>query len=204
MFKVIFSIIIFSKFLFASIGTVTSLEGKATIQREGKNIIALAGIEIEKKDIVSTELNSKLKITLIDNTIITIGKESTLNIEEYIFDNIKADNSATELNFVKGAFHTITGEIGKINPSKFKLKTKSASIGIRGTEIYGDEKIIICTSGIIDVTSFGITSIVPSGNYIETFIDKIPSSVKPIEQDLMNEFKTNFEPHIQPQLYLKH
>ncbi len=90
MFKVIFSIIIFSKFLFASIGTVTSLEGKATIQREGKNIIALAGIEIEKKDIVSTELNSKLKITLIDNTIITIGKESTLNIEEYIFDNIKA------------------------------------------------------------------------------------------------------------------
>ena len=123
MFKVIFSIIIFSKFLFASIGTVTSLEGKATIQREGKNIIALAGIEIEKKDIVSTELNSKLKITLIDNTIITIGKESTLNIEEYIFDNIKADNSATELNFVKGAFHTITGEIGKINPSKFKLKS---------------------------------------------------------------------------------
>lgn len=193
MFKVIFSIIIFSKFLFASIGTVTSLEGKATIQREGKNIIALAGIEIEKKDIVSTELNSKLKITLIDNTIITIGKESTLNIEEYIFDNIKADNSATELNFVKGAFHTITGEIGKINPSKFKLKTKSASIGIRGTEIYGDENIVICTSGIIDVTSFGITSIVPSGNYIETFIDKIPSSVKPIEQDLMNEFKTNFE-----------
>ena len=41
---------------------MTSLEGKATIQRKGKNIIALAGIEIEKKDIVSTELNSKLKL----------------------------------------------------------------------------------------------------------------------------------------------
>lgn len=54
----------------------------------------------------------------------TIGKESVLNIEEYVFDESKTDNSATELNFVKGAFHTITGQIGKINPSKFKLKNK--------------------------------------------------------------------------------
>lgn len=76
------------------------------------------------------------------------------------------------MNFSNGFFKTITGKIGKINPSKFKLNTKSASIGIRGTQIImttdsvaGD--FIACTSGEISVTSnlTGNSVIVPSGNF---------------------------------------
>lgn len=148
--------------LYASVGVISSVDGKASILRDGNTIVAILGNEIEKKDIISTDLNSKLKITLNDNTIISIGKESSLNIEEYVYDMANAEDSKTELNFAKGTFHTITGQIGKINPTKFKLKTKSSTIGIRGTEIYGDQNQIACTKGTIEVTSFGVTHVVPS------------------------------------------
>lgn len=163
------------------------MEGKASISRDGTILVAVVGGEIEKKDLISTQTNSKVKITLTDNTIVTIGKESVLNIEEYVFDESKTDNSATELNFVKGAFHTITGQIGKINPSKFKLKTKSASIGIRGTEIYSDESVIACTSGIIDVVIDGKVFVVPAGYYID--INNEPLEVKFLNEKVLEKVK---------------
>jgi hypothetical protein len=171
--------------LFANIGTVSLVEGKATILRNGQTLGANMGDKIENKDVISTQVNSKIKITFIDNTIVTIGKESSLNIEEYIF-NTSTKEAKTELNVLKGAFHTITGEIGKVNPDKFKLKTKSASIGIRGTEFYGDENRIVCTQGRIIVLSNSVSVDVPSGNYINIFPNQRPSVPLPLENSTLD------------------
>lgn len=189
--KIIILIISSTISLFASIGTINSIKGEAKILRANELLDAELDMEIEKKDIISTKTDSSIRIVLNDDTIVTIGKDSTLNIEEFIFDEKKTENSMTDLNFVKGAFHTITGKIGKINPSKFKLKTKSASIGIRGTEIFANENKVACTSGMIEVTSFGKINLVSSGNYIETFFDKIPTEVKQLDEKVLNEFKNS-------------
>ncbi|MFX4283479.1 FecR family protein [Aliarcobacter butzleri] len=184
MLKIFTLLLLFASFLFANVGTVSLVEGKATILRNGQTLGANMGDKIENKDIISTQVNSKIKITFIDNTIVTIGKESSLNIEEYIFNSKEAK---TELNVLKGAFHTITGQIGKVNPDKFKLKTKSASIGIRGTEFYGDENRIVCTQGRIVVLSNGISVDVPAGNYINIFANQRPSVALPLQNDTLND-----------------
>lgn len=184
MLKIFTLLLLFASFLFANVGTVSLVEGKATILRNGQTLNANMGDKVENKDIISTQVNSKIKITFIDNTIVTIGKESSLNIEEYIFNSKEAK---TELNVLKGAFHTITGQIGKVNPDKFKLKTKSASIGIRGTEFYGDENRIVCTQGRIVVLSNGISVDVPAGNYINIFANQRPSVALPLQNDTSND-----------------
>lgn len=185
MLKVFTLVLLFASFLFANIGTVSLLEGKVTILRNGQTLGANIGDKVENKDVISTQVNSKIKITFIDNTIVTIGKESSLNIEEYIF-NTSTKEAKTELNVLKGAFHTITGEIGKVNPDKFKLKTKSASIGIRGTEFYGDENRIVCTQGRIIVLSNSVSVDVPSGNYINIFANQRPSAPLPLENNTLD------------------
>ncbi|MFX4217959.1 FecR family protein [Aliarcobacter butzleri] len=185
MLKIFTLLLLFASFLFANIGTVSLVEGKATILRNGQTLGANMGDKIENKDVISTQVNSKIKITFIDNTIVTIGKESSLNIEEYIF-NTSTKEAKTELNVLKGAFHTITGEIGKVNPDKFKLKTKSASIGIRGTEFYGDENRIVCTQGRIIVLSNSVSVDVPSGNYINIFPNQRPSVPLPLENNTLD------------------
>lgn len=183
--KIFIIIIMLSNLLLASIGKITTIEGKVLIERNNTKIVGVLGYEIEEKDIISTQVNSKIKITFIDNTIITIGKESSLNVEEYIF-NASTKEAKTELNVLKGAFHTITGQIGKVNPDKFKLKTKSASIGIRGTEFYGDENRIVCTQGRIIVLSNSVSVDVPSGNYINIFPNQRPSVPLPLENSTLD------------------
>lgn len=119
--------------LFAEIAKVSTVVGDAKILRGSNTLKIDNGTQIEKDDIVITSKNSKLQIIFNDNTVITVGKNSKLDINDYIFDEVTPTNSKTDFNLLKGTFKVITGKIGKINRDKFKLKVKSSTIGIRGT-----------------------------------------------------------------------
>ncbi|WP_419764988.1 MAG: FecR family protein [Arcobacter sp.] len=143
--KIIILLFILTNILFASIGQITALVGEIKISRDSKELLAKLGEELEKNDVINSSKGAKAQITLDDNTIITIGQNSTLNIFDYVFDESKPKDSKASFGFMKGSFKSITGKIGKINKDRFKLKTKSASIGIRGTTIIGNQRMIACT-----------------------------------------------------------
>lgn len=180
--------------LFASIGKISAIVGTTEIQRNNINLSGFIGFEIEKNDIVSTNNESKVKIQFNDNTIVTIGKNSTLNIEEYIYDTTNPKNSKTNLNFFKGSFKTITGQIGKINKEQFKIKTKTASIGIRGTELMGDETRVICTSGAIIVTLENAQEVYVDANQM-TQIDSNGklTQPQPINEEVLIILRAHFQ-----------
>ncbi|AYJ80049.1 hypothetical protein AN286_07705 [Aliarcobacter cryaerophilus ATCC 43158] len=193
--KIIFMFLLFVSTLFANIGTITLIEGEAFVKRGEETLRLNISDQISNNDFIETKTNSKVKITFIDNTVITIGKESSLKIEDYFFDSNNKNSAKTELSVSKGAFHAITGQIGKVNPEKFKLKTKNATIGIRGTEIYGDQNRVFCTQGAIFVNSFGVTREISQGFFVNTFSNQIPSQSTPIEpqqfQDVNSRLNTN-------------
>src|SRR5574344_2596067 len=193
--KIILMFLLFVSTLFANIGKITLLEGEAFVKRGEETLRLNISDSISNNDFIKTKTNSKVKITFVDNTIITIGKESSLKIEDYFFDSNNKNSAKTELNVSKGAFHAITGQIGKVNPEKFKLKTKNATIGIRGTEIYGDQNRVFCTQGAIYVLSFGDTREVSQGFFVNTFDNQIPSQSMPIDQqqfqDVNSRLNTN-------------
>ena len=180
----------------ANIATVSALKGDARIERGNKNIIAKVGSKLLEKDIIHTERNAKVQLIFKDDTIVTLGKNSALNIETYLYDTKNPKNSKTNLNFFKGAFKTITGKIGKVNREKFKLKTKSASIGIRGTIILGNQDIIACTQGGISVESLGTgTKVEVNANELTTVQENGDLSVpEEYTQDTLNELSANLEP----------
>ncbi len=138
---------------YASIGKITALKGDVTIKRDAKIMIAKTGTELEKHDFISTSKKGKVQIVFKDRTIFTVGKNSTLDIADYLYDEKQPKSNKAQFNVLKGAFSSITGRIGKLNKSKFKLKTKSASIGIRGTIVKANQEVVICTQGAITVTT---------------------------------------------------
>lgn len=150
--KILILSLVFATFVFANIGKVVAFSGKADLTRDGKNIAVNKTTTFLKNDILNTYKNTKLQILFSDETIISVGQNSTLKINDFIFDDkdVKAEFSMT-----KGVFRTITGKIGKIAPEKFNLKTKTASIGIRGTQIVtsieNNQEKIFCTEGRIVV-----------------------------------------------------
>ena len=153
---------------YASIGKITVLKGDVKIQRDGSVLQAKSGTKLEKHDFIKTNSKGKVQILFVDKTIFTIGKNSTLDIADFLYDESKPKQNRAKFNVLKGAFSSITGRIGKLNKSKFKLKTKSASIGIRGTIVKANQETIMCTEGAITVTTNnGISMDVEAGQKTE-------------------------------------
>ena len=128
--KAIFSLFIIISSIWAWVGEISALKGDATIIRDKKSIVAKIKLKLEKDDIIKTTKNTKMQIIFKDNTVITIGKNSEVKITDYIFDN---ENSKANFKLSHGIMKTLTGKIGKFAPKRFKVLTKNASIGIRGT-----------------------------------------------------------------------
>jgi len=153
--KLLLAFMMFSTFAFASIGSITASSGSVfAINKEGKKSPAIAGYKLEKEDTIVTEKDGKAQLKFNDKTVITLGINSNFKIEEY-FEDAKAPKAKFKIG--EGTFKALTGAMGKINPEGFKLETKTATIGIRGTGILGQitpaENKIACTAGAISVTS---------------------------------------------------
>ncbi|WP_455756198.1 FecR domain-containing protein [Sulfurimonas sp.] len=150
-------LLILSTSIYANIGKITALKGDATLIRDSKSTKLNIGSIIEKNDQITTAKKTRLQIIFKDKTIISIGQNSSFSINDYFFDEKQPKKSKALFNVGKGVFKSITGAIGKIAPEKFKLKTKTATIGIRGTVFFGEHQngvdSISCTEGAITVTT---------------------------------------------------
>ena len=84
-------------------------------------------------DSIITEAASSAQVLLMDQTTLTIGENSELVIDEFVYDpqtKIGKIISSVKIGTVK----IITGEISKTNPDNLEIKTPTGSIGARGTE----------------------------------------------------------------------
>lgn len=128
------SVIFLSSTLWASVGKVALLKGEAVAERNAQTITLQNGSLVEDKDAIKTGKDAQVQLLFEDKTVITLGSESEFKIEEYLND---ATNPKAKFKFNQGTFKTITGQIGKTAPDNFKLETKTATIGIRGTIVKG-------------------------------------------------------------------
>lgn len=176
-----------STLLNGAIAQVTYIEGNVLLTnklQKGFKKVPL-GLEIVSSDIINTYKKGKVKLVFNDGTIIVVGKNSTFSVENYLYDNKKKNLSNAKFKLSKGLFKVITGAIGKLNPDKFKLKTATATIGIRGTTIYADQKRVAFTQGkgfIVDLKKRKQVSI-KAGQMSYTLKGKVPTKPIPITKN---------------------
>jgi hypothetical protein len=122
-----------TQLLAQSVALVKSVNGEVIVIHESKNTNKLkVGDKIFVKDIINTSTNSTIGLIFEDNTLISIGSNSKFSVDEYLFEPAEKKVKFGS-NLLKGTMACITGLIPKINPEAMTIKTKSASIGIRGT-----------------------------------------------------------------------
>jgi len=192
----LFLIILIQTSLLANfVATITATRGEVKILRQKNLLLAHPADKLYTKDNVITKDNAKAQIIFTDETIITIGKNSNFSIEKYLFE----DNNEPIVNFkmLQGAMRTITGKIGKIAPQKFSVTTKSATIGIRGTNF----TIVIndlgyfqayCTFGEIQASTNKEKYSIKQGFYITIGKEIQPKIQKFTSKDLQKMRNKNF------------
>ncbi len=141
--------------LWGEIGVIGASRGDAVLERAKKRMQIVSGMALEQGDRIVTSHGAKVQLLLHDDTTITVGENSVFELQDYSLSN--AQESRLQMQIHQGYFRTISGKIGKIAPERFKLKTRSATIGIRGTDfgafVQGDTERIGCFSGQIEVSS---------------------------------------------------
>jgi hypothetical protein len=119
-----------------SIGLVVATQGTATAVNTAKVARELAlKSEIMLNDTVKTDAKARLQIMLNDDTLLAVGESSELIIDKYVYNPANAADNAFGVKMGKGIFRTVTGKITDLNPDRFKVQTRLATIGIRGCDL---------------------------------------------------------------------
>lgn len=116
----------------ATIGEVTEYKGSSIIDRKGDELQTNKGLAIEPLDTAITA-NGRLRIDFIDDTRVDITEHSRLVIDEFVYDpnqNIGKLSLKASLGTVRYA----SGQIAKKYKQNVKIRTPSATIGVRGTD----------------------------------------------------------------------
>ncbi len=117
-------------------GTVAQITGEAFRNKtSGVRAKLTASDKIFLNDNIETGPKSRLVIAFIDNTRLSLGEKTTCIIDEYAYDSTAQSESGFAMRLVHGACRVVTGFITDLNPERFKVETRMATIGIRGCEL---------------------------------------------------------------------
>lgn len=114
-------------------GTVKTAKGSVTVERGGQKLAAAAGFRVEAADLIVTGADSAVGITLRDNTLLSAGPNSVLNLDKFSFD-ATTHAGTLDASLKRGTLAVISGKLAKADPESVRFRTPTATLGVRGTE----------------------------------------------------------------------
>ncbi len=110
------------------------VSGSAQITKpDGTREPARAGASVAVGDTVATGASSQAQLKFTDNGLVALESNSEFKITSYQFNGRQDGSENLVFDFLKGALRTVSGFIGKQNKQAYRLRTPTATVGIRGT-----------------------------------------------------------------------
>ena len=116
----------------AEIGQIKNTTGQVLLLRNNTEQAAKAGDVVEQGDILITGANASFGITLIDNSRLSAGPNSRIELKQFRFNpTTQEGESLTEIR--RGTLAIVSGQIAKRSPDAMKVQTPTTILGVRGT-----------------------------------------------------------------------
>jgi len=113
-------------------GTFTFVTGEVSVQRrDGQRVPVTRGAPVNAGDTIVSGDKGMAQLTMVDQAKISLRPNSQFQIEQYA-DRPDSDQGAL-LNLVRGTLRTFTGLIAARSRDRFLMKTRVATVGIRGS-----------------------------------------------------------------------
>ena len=113
-------------------GAIGEIKGSGAIER-GKDVIeGTSGVGIEMNDTAVTA-NGRMRIDFKDETRVDLTEHARLTIDEFVYDPAN-DVGSLSIKATLGGVRYASGQIAKRYQQNVKIKTPSATIGVRGTD----------------------------------------------------------------------
>ena len=116
----------------AEIGQIKNTSGEVYLLRNNNQQPAKAGDLVEQADIITTGANGSVGITLIDNSRLSAGPNTRIELKQFRFNpTTQEGESLTEVR--RGTLAIVSGQIAKRSPDAMKVQTPTTILGVRGT-----------------------------------------------------------------------
>jgi len=127
-------------FMFAQdVAIVKKISGEVFAKRVKVLEKMSIGSKVQESDIIITKTNSSVGLIFEDGTIISLGENSVLSINKYLFRPAK-NEFLFDVDMSKGLATFESGKIGKLAPQAVKFRVPEGIVGIRGTKFYVEVK----------------------------------------------------------------
>jgi len=126
---------------FAHVGVVTEVAGSIELQRGEEVFAAESGVDVMPGDILRSSKESSGQVDMDDGSILSIGANSTLQIDDYKLREDKSVISAS-IALVSGWLRFAVAKLRQ-QDSSYRFHMPTAVLGVRGTE------------GVLEVTGEG-------------------------------------------------
>jgi hypothetical protein len=113
------------------------------------------GSEVLVSDVISTGKGARLEFSLRDGSVVTLGERATFALSD--FEDAPAKENIT-LRLLAGAFKAASGSIAAANPDAMTVATDTATIGIRGTTVWGGTLDTAFEVALLDGTAVTVTT----------------------------------------------
>lgn len=176
------------------IGFYTALLGQASVTHPGEDHVLPVKLhdEVLFKDVIQTRDESRTKALFQDDSMLTVGENSRVEIDEYIYNPEKNVRQAI-VKLMQGQVRALVSKVFKANGSKFEVHTPSAVAAARGTYFTvwvdkGQSGVInLGEKGRVDFTSGGMTVAVDPGLFSVANEGQAPSAPLPHQLGLKGQ-----------------
>lgn len=118
----------------ADVGQIKVAKGQVSVDRKGQLLPGQVGMPLEPADVLRTGADGSVGITMRDNSLLSAGPNSIVSLERFEFDaTTSAGRFDTHLQ--RGTLAVVSGRIAKQSPQAMTVRTPSAVLGLRGTEL---------------------------------------------------------------------
>lgn len=146
--------------LAAAPATVEAVQSPAWRDRGGITVPLAAGMELQSGDVLRTGSGARAYLMLAEGSRVKLGEAAQFTFHT---DSVRPEKSFRgALDVVAGAFRFTTARLKKALPRDVAIRVGTATIGIRGTDIWGktdkDGDLVALLEGRIEIMHAGQTT----------------------------------------------
>ena len=179
-------------------GTIVAIAPRAIIQREtaAGDLQADKGTDVYWGDLVSTDQDGRLRIVLLDQSIISLGRESEMRV---LRQPVQLKQSQLHLSYGK-----IRVRLLKLPPGQtVELRTQTAVAGVIGTDFGADASIpgttrFICLEGEVRISStekaIRSSVVCKAGEMVDVRAGEPPTQPVPAGEERLDNWRRVNEP----------
>lgn len=194
------------------VGVISAAVGEIYNQNNKK---LKSGDKIYFGDSIIVKDKSNSQILLLDETVMSVGSNSEIKIDEFIYDPKTKDGKI--LSQIKsGSMKVLTGGVSEKNPANLEIKVPAGTIGTRGTEFQAtvdatnsESKILLIGPGPDNSLGLRPGAIEVENNFGKVLLDKpflftqmsattAPQIPIPVPQNELKQFQQRLETKAAP------